>query len=610
MPSLPPSQSPRAAIPRAGAGADASSSGNVWRRHAPALLLVLSVAALVSQAIAISALKAQPRYDEVAYMAIARSYHRLGGIAATIRCHLEGRCQEDNRSPMFELLLQQIASDSPRFYAAAKLYTLGTTVVLCLLGFLAARRRFGPTVAVGVVVLWCLMPSVGELSSRILPDLLFAAIILAGAYAIAACQGAGVLAWLGTGALIGIAYLTKGNGHLLFAALICVGLHHHGRALIRRAEPYAAILGFFVVTWFLIRRNMIVFHSPFHNFNERLLWLDNWEETWAYLRDPQKYSIGLGFLLKRHSIWDIALRGIKGLGHTIGVLVYSAGLGVSSLKHPEAPMTAATAVPRVVTGLAIVILGVLGIRRRAATSLRPHALAATYTLVWFIAAFASGQAGAGEIGVRYVLPLVVLLTPYAVDFAIDVVGPALTRGLTSRVSWLPAPMTAERMALFGVVAALATKLAWFGPSAAARNPLSLVDVPPAWARTSSWFATHLTPGERFSFPYTCLYSTFDQPFPEPDQRWIYLYRLDPALMLRDLDRGVRASIDASLVGPPGPIDKIFVDMQDALLASYEDKLSTARDAQGPVSFLGWPRCFADGDSPSRFMVFCRPPRPP
>jgi hypothetical protein len=79
-------------------------------------------------------------------------------------------------------------------------------------------------------------------------------------------------------------------------------------------------------------------------------------------------------------------------------------------------------------------------------------------------------------------------------------------------------------------------------------------------------------------------------------------------MLRDLDRGVRSSIDASLVGPPGPIDKIFVDAQDALLASYQNKLSTARDAQGPLAFLGWPRCFADGGTPSRFLVFCRPPR--
>ncbi len=601
-----PSESPRESILR-----DTAAGGSGWsaglRRHAPLLILVLSVSALVCQALAISGMKGQPRYDEVAYVAVSRSYQRLGGIVATIKCHLEGRCQEDNRSPLFVMALQTIASDSPRFYADAKLFTLGTTVLLGLLGFFAARRRFGPTVAVGVIALWCLMPSVGELSSRILPDLLFAAIIMAGVYASAACQGAGVLAWLGTGALIGIAYLTKGNGHLLFAVLFCVGLHHYGRALLWRLEPYVAVLGFFVVTWFLIRRNMIVFHSPFHNFNERLLWHDNWEETWAYLRDPQKNSLGLGFLLKRHSVGEILVRGLKGLGHTIGVTVYSAGLGLTSLKHPEAPMTAGTAVPRAVTGLAIILLGLLGVRRHLETAMRLHALSVIYALIWFVAAFASGQQGAGEIGVRYVLPLVVVLTPYSVDFAIAVAWPALKRRLSADGGWWRVPFAAETTAVLVLMALLAVKLAWFAPLAT-RNPRSLVEVPAPWARTSGWFATHLIPGERFAFPYTSLYSTFDQPFPEPDQRWIYLYRLEPRLMLRDLDRGLRSSIDASLVGPPGPIDKVFVDTEDALLASYQDKLSPARDAEGPLAFLGWPRCFADGRAPSRFLVFCRPSR--
>ncbi len=590
--------------PGAGAG---TAFGGVLRRNAPVLILVLAVAALVCQALAISAMKGQPRYDEVAYMAVARSYEREGGVVATIRCHLQGRCQEDNRSPLFEMLLQTVASDGPGFFATAKLFNLGTAIFLGLIGFFTARRMFGPRVAVGVIAVWCLMPSVGELSSRVLADLLFAGLILAGVYAIAACQGAGVLAWLGTGALIGLAYLTKGNGHLLFPVLICVGLHQSGRGLIRRPEPYAAALGFVVVTFFLLRRNVLVFHSPFHNFNERLLWLDNWEETWATMRDPQKNSIGLGFLLKRHSIWALGARVIKGFGHTVGVAIYSAGLGVTSLKQPEAPMTAATALPRVLSGVAIVVLAALGLRRRLATPTRPHALAVIYALAWFMAAFASGQQGAGEIGVRYVMPLVVLLTPYAVESALGDVWPRLKRRLGAGASWLRAPGAADATGLLVLMAVLAIKLGWFAPRAA-RDPRKFVEVPPAWAEMSGWFASHLTAGERYAFPYTSLYSTFDQPFPEPDHRWIYLYRLEPSVMRRDLDRGIRSSIDASLIGPPGPIDKVFVDAEDALLASYEDKLSAARDAHGPLAFLGWSRCFADSGSPSRFMVYCRPPR--
>jgi hypothetical protein len=581
----------------------------VLQKNAPVLILVLSVAALVSQTLAISATKLQPRYDEVAYIAIARSYQRLGGVVGTVRCHLQGLCQEDNRSPLFEIVLQTIASDDTGFYAVAKLVTLGTTLLLGLLGAFLARRYFGSLVAAGVIAIWCLMPSLGELSSRIMPDPLFAAIILAGVYAIAACQGAGVLAWVGTGALIGIAFLTKGNGHLLFPALFCVGFHHYGRSFLRRLEPYAAVLAFLVVTAFLIRRNMIVFHSPLHNFNERLLWLDNWEESWAFLRDPEKYTIGLGFLMKRHSIWDLALRGIKGLGETIGVMIYGAGLGVTSLKAPEAPMTAAIAIPRAVTGFLMVASGTLGLRRSLGTpNGRVRGLAVSYTLAWFIAAFALGQQGAGEIGVRYVMPLVILLTPYAVEFSLAEIWPRLQTWLSARSSRLQAPGATETMAVAVLAALLVTKLAWFAP-AAAGDPRRFVQVPAQWARTSQWFSQHLTPGERYAFPYTSLYSTFDQPFPEPDQRWIYLYRLDAAVMKRDLDRGVRSSIDASLVGPPGPIDKVLVDMQDSLLASYQDKLSNPHDAQGPLAFLDWPRCFADGETPSRFLVYCRRPVP-
>lgn len=581
----------------------------VLRRGAPVLIVMLAVAALVSQTLAISAKKLQPRYDEVAYIAIARSYQRLGGVVETVRCHLQGRCEEDNRSPLFEMVLQSVASDDTGFYAVSKLVTLGTTMLLGLLGALLVRQYCGSVVAVGVIAIWSLMPSMGELSSRVLPDLLFAAIILAAVYAIAACQGAGVLSWMGTGALIGIAFLTKGNGHLLLPVLFCVGFHHYGRGFVRRLEPYASVVAFLMVTAFLIRRNMIVFHSPLHNFNERLLWLDNWEESWAFMRDPEKYTIGLGFLLKRHSIWDLLLRGIKGLGETIGVMIYSAGLGVTSVKAPEAPMTAAIALPRVVTGLLMIALGTAGLRRSVGTPKgRLHGLAVSYTLAWFIAAFALGQQGAGEIGVRYVMPLVILLTPYAVEFLLVAIWPRLRTWLSERSSRLRAPAAIETMALAVLAALLVTKLAWFVPGAAG-DPRTFVQVPAPWARTSQWLSQHLTPGERYAFPYTSLYSTFDQPFPEPDQRWIYLYRLDSAVMRRDLDRGVRSSIDASLIGPPGPIDKVLVDMRDSLLASYQDKLSAAHDARGPLAFLDWPRCFADGEMPSRFLVYCRPPVP-
>ena len=55
------------------------------------------------------------------------------------------------------------------------------------------------------------------------------------------------------------------------------------------------------------------------------------------------------------------------------------------------------------------------------------------------------------------------------------------------------------------------------------------------------------------------------------------------------------------------IVKVLVDTEDDEHATYRDKLSAASDEQGPLAFLSWPRCFADGGKPSRFTVYCRPP---
>ena len=46
-------------------------------RHGASILLVLSITGLIVQALAISVTKPQPRYDEVAYTAVARAAARI-----------------------------------------------------------------------------------------------------------------------------------------------------------------------------------------------------------------------------------------------------------------------------------------------------------------------------------------------------------------------------------------------------------------------------------------------------------------------------------------------------------------------------------------------------
>ncbi|MCC6750028.1 MAG: glycosyltransferase family 39 protein [Deltaproteobacteria bacterium] len=567
------------------------------------ILLGLGLLAMTAQTFSVSATRLQPRYDEVHYLSLPRDYQREGGLLGAVRCHLEGRCRDANRNPLFQLVLLPFTHDAPVFYADAKLVTFGTALLLALAIFLVSARRFahappagGPPaasrvgarhLAAAAVLLLCLMPSLAELAGGVLSDVLHAALVFTAVAAIARAQDRGPVAWILTGAAIGLAYLTKGNAHLLFLPLLCVGLHLHGPRLLRRPQLYLAVLAFAAVAAFLLVRNARVYGNPLHNFNDRTVWLDRWEDTWALMNSPEWNRIGLGWYLERHSVFELAGRVLKGLGETIGVFVYVCGLGVTAAQPTHLPVAAAMALPRVLTGLAVLLLAGLGMRRRYREGHRAEVLAPLYTTGWLFLAFGVGAQGVGEIGQRFMLPFAVLYLPHAAFGLLRVAGPALLRRL--RIPEGAAPW-------FVVVAAsvpLCLKLGWFA-SGLATNPRAHVEVPPGWARTSAWFASHLGPTERYAIPHNSLYSTWDRPFPMTDARFIYNFQGPAQPMLAHL-QGAQ-------------VTKLLVDAEDRDLSRYREKLSPEADAHGALAFLGWRRCFADGARPSRFLIYCAPPR--
>jgi 4-amino-4-deoxy-L-arabinose transferase-like glycosyltransferase len=559
-------------------------------------LIALCLAAVTAQTLGLGALRLQPRYDEVHYIAVARDYQRLGGVAGAVACHLEGRCLEDNRPPLYEFLLTLFAHDAPSFYAEAKLITLATTFLLFAIIFAITWRRFSPRHAVASVVILALLPTLGEVSSGVLGDPLFAAAIFAAVAAIGSCQARGALAWLGTGALIGLAYLTKGNGHLLFLALLGVAAALDRRRLVRSGRPYVALCGFVAVSSFLLWRNVRVFGSPFHNFNDRPLWLDGWEDVWRLMRTPEWARIGPAYYLHHHSVFALGWRIVRGLGQTFGVLLYSFGLGIRAGTPIQLLPTTAAVIARVATGAGMAALAAAGLVARWRAGRRAEVLAALHGCGWLVLAFAVGGQGVGGVATRFMLPIVGVLVPYAAHGFLD--------GLLPWLSARAPRWAIARAAVVVASAALVIKLFWFAP-ALARDPRLAYDVPSRWAETSAWFATHLEPGERYAFPFGSVYSTWDRPRPDPDARWVYTFRVPAAEMEHVLAEGVPATIEPRREGPPRPVTKIFVDREDKGFASFEDKLSATTDAHGPLGFLGWSRCFADGDRPSRFLVFCR-----
>jgi 4-amino-4-deoxy-L-arabinose transferase-like glycosyltransferase len=564
------------------------------RRSFAIVLIALAVVAFSAQQLSLSALRRQPRYDEVSYLSLAREYQRLGGATSAIGCYVDGRCHEDNRFPAYLLALQAFAHDAPGFYADAKLLTLGIALLLMALAGVLAWRVFSPATGVATVALLALLPTLGEIASGVLADVMYAAVLLACVTAIGAALERGPLAWLGAGAVIGLAYLTKGNAHLAFLGLVTAGLVLRGRRLLLAPNIYAAAAGFVAVTSFLLWRNAVVFKNPFHNFNDHALWLDGWNDVWRVLRDPEWEHIGPRWYLQHHSLWALAWRIVKGAGQTIGVLLYTIGPGVTAGTPADLRPTILATVLRTAGGVAIMALAARGLVDRHRNGHRAQVLAVTHVGGWMLLAFAVGAQGVGGVGTRFMLPFAVLCIPYAAHTLVSLGE----RGRTG--AWLARPWA--RLAL---LAPFAIKLAWFAPAFAA-NPRAAFTVPPRWAETSAWLTAHLRPGERYAAATSSLYSTWDNPFPDPDARWLYLFDRPADKMLADLAVGKPASIESHQDGPPPPVTKVLVDMAATDVDRYRDKMAGPADDHGPPAFLGWPRCFADGDRPSRFLIYCRP----
>jgi hypothetical protein len=310
-------------------------------------------------------------------------------------------------------------------------------------------------------------------------------------------------------------------------------------------------------------------------------------------RDPEWAHIGPRWYLQHHSIWAFVWRALKGAGQVIGVWTYTAGPGITAGTPANLQPTIAASVARVIGGAAVAVLVACGLVLRHRAGHRAEVLAVTHVCGWMLLAFAVGAQGVGGVATRFMLPFVVIGIPFAAHALVE-----MTAGRRAPL-WLARPW-----APLLLLAPFAIKLAWFAP-AFAHNPRHAFAVPPAWAETSAWFAAHLQPGERYATTSGSLYSTWDDPFPDPDARWIYLFDRPADKMLADMQQGKPMSNEPHRDGPIPSVTKILVDSAAPDIDGYRVKLSGPSDAHGPLAFLGWRRCFADAGTPSRFAIYCR-----
>jgi 4-amino-4-deoxy-L-arabinose transferase-like glycosyltransferase len=545
-------------------------------RRAAVLLVGLAVAALSAQILQASADKLYPKYDEVKYLAIARDYAREGGTLPVIRCYAEGRCLDAIRPPFYQLFLAPVVDEEPHAFARAKLVEHAMALLFIAVVGLVAARVFSPRVGVGSAITVSLMSVMPEYGCRLMHDLLFSAITVAAVYAFAVWQDRGVRHWLAAGALIGLAFITKGSGHLLWAGLAGVSFYRHRWALARRPILYAAAVAFVLVSSFYLMRNVKAYGSPFYSYIAPQIWLEKWRDFWALQLTPAYKNATFFWYMQHHSVWQLIVKVGRGVGLFIGLLSYTSGLVFQNQ------------VARVFPGIGLLVLAGMGLRRRWREGRRVEVVAVASTLAVYFAALSLAASGMNELQVRYVVPYVAVLIPYAVHELLERFWPRLRGWIAARWGGVaPAKVAVGVLALF-----FGARFALAAPAAFAKSPLQLYEVEPHWHETSLWLAQNLRSGERFAMPYQSYYSTWDVPRPDTDPRWPFWYGSAAQEMLGFMNQE--------------HVTKAMIDRESSGFAEDRQKLSAAADAHGPLSFLDWPRCFADSATPSRFLIYCKP----
>lgn len=333
--------------------------------------------------------------DQMAYLITAREIHESGGLTGLWRDLWSGRFEESNRHPL-PLALQSL-DPTVEF---ARLVACLSAAGLLALTLVLVWRRFGPlTAGLLAILLGCNGAWVYH-TPRFVCE----------------CQLAGIsgLAWLELarrsqprwpirslllGGLIGLAWLTKGTGLLLLAAVMISQLGLWFADATARRQRFlglaAVLLAFVIVAAPLLVRNSLRFGSPTYNVNSYLLWVDTYESPNA-LAERMTLAEARAAYLQSHSVADLIRREATGLA-------WEAFIGLRTLG--PAPWDDA----RVLVGLPLLVFGLLGLY--ATTQEAAFALVLWTGITWIVMAWYIPIAA----GDRFMMPLLIPWLTLAAD---------------------------------------------------------------------------------------------------------------------------------------------------------------------------------------------------
>ena len=361
--------------------------------------------------------------DQIAFLTNAREIHDHGGWAGLWRDLWSGRFEESNRHPLLPALLSLKPTLTFGRGVTCVLAVIGMGVVLPLVW-----RKMGPLTAGVLAVLLSTNGAWLYHAPRVVCESLLTG--LAG------------LAWLAmfaprkdspalnvlpstlnaprstlVGVLLGLAYLTKGTGLLLFVgtglAYGVVVLWSPGERRRGITSTVALVLAFLITASPLLTRNQIRFGSATYNVNSYLLWTDAYESPNA-MAERMTLDEAKAAYLASHSATELIQREATGLA-------WETFIGLRTLG--PAPWDDA----RVLFGLPLFALGLLGLCH---TPRLPALVLLFWTgIVWVMMAWYVPIAA----GDRFVMPLLIPWLTLAANGLVRVVSMASERSVSRRL---------------------------------------------------------------------------------------------------------------------------------------------------------------------------------
>ncbi|GFP26893.1 hypothetical protein HKBW3S33_00307 [Candidatus Hakubella thermalkaliphila] len=215
--------------------------------------------------------------DTTAYLRESLYFKENGGLPNALSLLLSGRYRQANQHPLYLLLLSLVASRDISFYPKAKLLTLAIGVVTFIFTFLTARKLFGERVGMLSAIFLLFNQLFMSYTTIVAAESLLALFFLLS-WLFMAKGFENNKYFIYAGVFSGLAYLTKGSGLLLIPSFGLSSLLVYRLKVLKNKYFWSYFLFFFLSSFPLIVRNIVVYRNPFYNINNYVMWFDYYEQ--------------------------------------------------------------------------------------------------------------------------------------------------------------------------------------------------------------------------------------------------------------------------------------------------------------------------------------------